>query len=173
MATELAAHSVPLLDRTDRTRRLVQHGAILGGILLFVVTIGLVDSPGGRPLAIGAIVAGFALLAVASRIAQAWEVPYKGHQIRFVNNPILGEKLFIDDELAGKGQIGHQSEIRATLARGDGIGDVIIVRTAAGLLSFRCAIVALPAEPRDPARPTALSDEALLQEVRRRGLGGP
>jgi hypothetical protein len=160
---------VTLLDETDRTRRRLQHGAILVGILLLLVTLGLLD-PAVRPWGIASLAAGFSLLGAATRIDQEWSVDYKGHRVRYVNNPILGEKLFIDGERAGTGKIGIRSEIRAPIKQGDGAGDVIVARTTAGLMSFRCVIDAEPANPAD-AVPPGLTDAVLLQEVRRRGLG--
>ena len=159
-----------LLDAIDRTRRPAQHGAILAGILLLLATLAFLDPPDRRPLAAASAAAGLTLLGIATRISQRWDVRYKGHHIRYVNNAMTGERLWIDDRLAGKGSIGIKSEIRATLTGGDGRGEVIVARSIAGFLTFRCRIVAEPAAPQDAAAAGALSDAALLDEVRRRGL---
>ena len=71
-----------LLDAIDRTRRPAQHGAILAGILLLLATLGLLDPPGRRPVAAATAAAGLALLGVATRISQRWDVSYKDHRIR-------------------------------------------------------------------------------------------
>lgn len=159
-----------LLDQTDRRRRLLQHGAILGGILLLAPVAALIDVPGHWSFAIATMAAGLLLLAIATTIKQRWTVDYKGHVIKFENNPIRGERLFIDGELAGKGKIGYRSEIRGVLRGGDGSGEAIVASTTAGLLSFHCRIVAERVEPPAAARSASLTDTELLDEVRRRGL---
>ncbi len=159
-----------LLDVTDRTRRPLQHGAVLAGIAVLLFAGAVANRPGGIALALWMIAAGLALSGVAAAIQQQWTVTYKGHDVRFQNNPFLGEKLFIDNALAGKGKIGFRSETRAVVAAGSGAGDTIIVRTEAGLLTLRCRITALVPDASDGI-PSAVSDEELLAEVRRRGLG--
>jgi hypothetical protein len=167
--TDRPNDQVTLLDAIDRTRRPVQHGAILAGILLLLATLGFLDPPDRRPLAYASLAAGLTLLGIATRISQRWTVSYKGHHIRYVNNALTGERLWIDDRPAGKGTLGIKSEIRSTLTDGDGRGDVIVARSIAGLLTFRCRIVVEPAA-RQEAAAVGLSDAALLDEVRRRGL---
>lgn len=158
-----------LLDAIDRTRRPAQHGAILAGILLLLATLAFLDPPDRRPFAAASAAAGLTLLGIATRISQRWDVRYKGHHIRYVNNAMTGERLWVDDRLAGKGTIGIKSAIRATLTDGEGRGDVIVSRSIAGFLTFRCRIVVEPAAQQDAAA-AGLSDAALLDEVRRRGL---
>lgn len=158
-----------LLDVTDRIRRRLQHGAVLAGVLVLMFAGALAKRPGGIALALGMIAGGLALFGVAAVIKQKWAVTYKGHEIRFENNPFLGEKLFIDDQLAGKGKIGYRSESRGVIAAGEGAGDTIIASTEAGLLRLHCRITAHVPEAAD-AVPLAVSDEQLLAEVRRRGL---
>jgi hypothetical protein len=161
--------TITLLDETDRTQRRLQHGAVLGGIVLLASTLALLDPPGRRPWALVTAATGLALLAVAMRIDQRWTVTHKGHQVRFVNNPMRGEKLFIDDAHVASGKLGIRSEIRGAITHGDGIGDVVVVRTVARLLTFRCRIDVEPAD--SGGVPRGVSDAALLDEVRRRGLG--
>lgn len=116
------------------------------------------------------MVRGLLLLGLAATVKQRWSLDYKGHAILFENNPILGERLFIDQELAGNGKIGYRSEIRGVLRQGDGAGETILVRTTAGLLSFHCRIVAEPAASRQAAPAASLTDAELLEEVQRRRL---
>ena len=158
-----------LLDVTDTTRRRLQHGAVLAGVLVLMFAGALAKRPGGIALALGMVATGFALFGIAAVIKQNWAVTYKGHAIRFENNPFLGEKLFIDDQLAGKGKIGYRSESRGVIAAGDGAGDTIIASTEAGSLRLHCRITTHVPEAAD-AVPLAVSDEQLLAEVRRRGL---
>lgn len=158
-----------LLDVTDRTRRRLQHGAVFAGVIILMVAGAVAKRPGGIPLALWMIAAGLALFGVAAVTRQKWTVTYKGHDIRYENNPFLGEKLFIDNQFAGKGKTGYRSEMRGVIAAGDGTGDTIVVRTEAGLLALHCRMTAQMPEAADAVSP-AVSDEQLLAEVRRRGL---
>jgi hypothetical protein len=151
-----------LLDATDRRLRLLQHGAIFGAVGLLALASRVVDANFGWGIAI--ILAGLTLVAVASRAVQRWEVDYRGHRIEFRNNPLSGEKLFIDGALAAKGTLGVTSVMRATIPSGDGMGDEIVARTKAGLTQFHCRIEAVSASG------LPVSDDQLLAEVRRRGL---
>jgi len=159
-----------LLDVTDKTRRPLQHGAVFAGVAVLLFAGAAANRPDGLALALWLIAAGLALFVVAALVKQQWALTYKGHEVRFENNPFLGEKLFIDGALAGKGKIGFKSETGAVISAGDGVGDTVIARTEAGLLTLRCRItVQVPDEA--GAIPTAVSDEQLLAEMRRRGLG--
>src|SRR6187399_1763540 len=73
---------------------------------------------------------------------RVWAVTYKSHEVRYENNPFLGEKLFIANQLAGKGKTGYRSEIRGVIPSGDGAGDAIVAITEAGLLTVHCRITA-------------------------------
>ncbi|HEY7500534.1 MAG TPA: hypothetical protein VH740_18575 [Vicinamibacterales bacterium] len=151
-----------LLDVTDARKRLIQHGAVIAGILILLVA----GAAAGRsiPLSLALIVAGLALFTVTATTSQKWVVDYKGRSIAYENNAFFGEKLFVDGELVAKGKIGVKSEMRATIASGEAAGDEIVSRSTAGLLRFRCRI---HASPRASMR---ASDEQLMAEVRRRGL---
>jgi hypothetical protein len=157
-----------LLDVTDRTRRIGQHSAVFAGIAVLLIAGAVAKRPDSLVLAVWMIGGGLALMGAASLIKQRWTLNYKGHELRFENNPFLGEKLLIDNKLAGKGKVGFRSETRAVISDGDGIGDTVIVRTEAGLFTLRCRITV--ETPEATAVPPAVSDEQLLAEVRRRGL---
>jgi hypothetical protein len=159
-----------LLDVTDRTRRVVQHGAVFAGIAVLLLAKAAANRPGGLALTLWMMAAGLALFVMAAFIKQKWMVVYKGHGVRYENNPFLGEKPFIDNKIGGKGKVGYRSEMRAVIPAGDGVGDSVIARTEAGLLSLRCRIYAQGADAAGGVPPT-VSDDALLAEVRRRGLG--
>lgn len=158
-----------LLDVTDKTHRVLQHGAVLAGVVVLLFARVAADRADGVAFALGMIAVGLALFGAAAVVKQKWGVTYKDHDVRFENNPFLGEKLFIDNQLAGKGKLGFRSETRGVIAAGDGAGDTVIVRTEAGLFTFRCRITVHALEAAD-AVPPAVSDEQLLAEVRRRGL---
>jgi len=158
-----------LLDVTDRKLRPLQHGVVLAGVVVLLVAGAAAKRPEGIALTLWMIAGGLALIGAAAAIRQKWAVTYKGHDVRFENNPLLGEKLFIDNTSSGKGKLGYRSEIRAVIASGEGAGDTVIARTEAGLLTLRCRITA-----EGPGGlvgvPSAVSDEQLLAEARRRGL---
>lgn len=160
-----------LLDVTDRTRRPLQHGAVLAGVLVLLFAKVVANRPGGIALTLWMMAVGFALFVVAAVIKQKWTVTYKGHEVRYENNPFRGEKLFIDNQRAVKGKVGYRSEMRGVIAAGDGTGDTIIARTEAGLLTLHCRITALEAEAPGGV-PSVLSDDQLFAEVRRLGLAG-
>ena len=166
----MSKHEETLLAATDTKRRLLQHGAMLGGVALLVAAGVLVNMPDSLSVTLAAILLGLVLFIVAAGIKQRWEVSHKGHPIRFENNPILGEKLFIDGELVARGKLGYRSETRGDIKAGDGVGDQIIARSEAGFLDFRCRITVEPAEGLRDMVPEKASDERLLEEVRRRGL---
>lgn len=136
-----------LLDSTDRARRLLQHGAIWLGIgFLIVAGAVLKRSIEGSAGAIGGAAAGAGLLVMASGFAvrQKWTLDYKGHQIRFQNDPFRGERLFIDDRMLAKGGLGRRMVLLAVVPGGEGAGDRIVATSDAGFTSFRCRIVAEP-----------------------------
>lgn len=136
-----------LLDRTDRAQRALQHGPVLAGIVLLVATVPLVNTPGRFGAGVAALGAGLLAILAACFAKQRWRVVYKGHEIRFENNPFVGEKLFIDGEIAAKGQLGFRSEMQAAVQSGEGAGDRIYVIADSGLFSFRCRISVEEARP--------------------------
>ena len=158
---------VTLLDERQTAKRLLQHVPVLAGIALLILTSALVNNRPTFNWGLLTLALGLAALAVAGFIEQRWEVTYKGHRIRYRNNPYMGEKLFVDDRLAAKGKIGIHSEMRATIASGDGAGETIVAQSKAGLVAFRCRIfVEGPS-----AAAIGLSNDQLLAEIQRRGLG--
>jgi hypothetical protein len=134
-----------LLDATDTRLRLIQHGGMLGSLVLLALGLLLIVM-GGRmameKMTVGVwmmFVGGVGLIAV-SRVKQRWEVHYRGHIIRLVNSAFRGEGLFIDDVLVARGGLGARSELRGLIRHGDAAGDEIMVRCEPALLSFRCRI---------------------------------
>lgn len=151
-----------LLDETDVARRLIQHGAIVAGIVVLASAVPFADRQLGLTVALIAV--GLSLILLSASVSQRWDVEYAGHRIRFVNNPLRGEHLFIDGVRVAKGQLGLRSELRATLAS----GETLTVIAEAGLVSFRCRMFVEPAGA--PAEAGVLSDAALLAEIQRRGI---
>lgn len=158
-----------LLDVTDTTRRRWQHGLVVAGVGVLLFAKAAADR--GLPMLVLLMLAGFALFGIAATIKQRWSVSYKGHDVRYENNPLSGERLFIDTQPTAKGKLGYRSEMRSVIANGDGAGDTIVVHTEAGLFAFRCRITARPAA--SGGVPASVSDDQLLAELRRRGLGQP
>ena len=136
------------------------------GVLILIAASGLVNNPSTFTWGLAAIGLGLAALAATAFIEQRWEVSYRGHRIRYVNNPYTGEKLFVDDQLAARGKIGIKSEMRATITSGDGQGDIVVAQSLAGLVQFRCKIFVEPASMAG----IELTNDELLAEVQRRGL---
>jgi len=135
-----------LLDATDTGRRVLQNGLVFDGILMFVVAGVLLRGPDNLSLA-GGVVAAFGVvsLIVAFFVKLRWTVVYKGHTIRFENDPYRGERLFIDDDLVAKGGLGVRMVLQDSIKQGAGTGDRITAVSEAGLVRFRCRITATPA----------------------------
>ena len=162
MTTPMNSPAVTLLDETDVVKRLTQHSATLLGIVVLLSAAKVADRNTRLSLAI--IGVGLALLVVPALVRQIWEVAYKGQRIRFVNNPLSGENLFVDGVRVARGKLGFHTETRAVLSS----GDTLKVVADAGLFTFRCRIFVEPVPV--VAGSSALSDEQLLAEVRRRGI---
>lgn len=137
----------PLLDETDTSQRVRQHALILGGIvdmfLGLALATGMVSyNPVVRIGGVAIIAGGVALVLLASRIRQRWEVEHEGHHIRFENDPIFGEKLFIDEHLVARGGLGFSKRLEGDVRSGAGAGDRIVALSEARVTSFRCRIEA-------------------------------
>ena len=139
--------STSLLDAVDRGRRILQHGLVLLGVvllalsgLLFRKTHAGLSAPGAVAGIVGvaAILAGFV-------VKIRWRVAYRGHEIRFENDPFRGEALFIDGAACARGKMVRRNTLTGVVASGDGAGDRIVAQSEAGYLAFRCRIDAEPA----------------------------
>jgi hypothetical protein len=87
------------LKATDTAGRLLQHGSTLAGVMLLVLAIPMfAQGRGFSALGTAAVALGLVALVCGLRVKICWEVLYKGHTIRFENDPLVGEKLFIDGE---------------------------------------------------------------------------
>ncbi len=99
-----------------------------------LVTVGFITYMAGdvpRALSIVALLAGVVGLVVAGSIRQRWEVVYRGHQIRFENSPLTGERLFLDGGMVSRGGVGMKMELRAPIRVGEGAGDEIMALVGA------------------------------------------
>lgn len=130
-----------LVDDTDRTVRWKQLVAMACSTIL-VSSAGAVFALGRGPVwaPILALVAGLAGIVIAGGIRQRWELSYKGHDIRFENSPLTGERLYLDGGLVARGGVGSKIEIRAPIRVGDGAGEEIMALVDAGVLGFRLRI---------------------------------
>ena len=88
------------------------------------------------------IVAGGLLAMLVFRYPIGWTVSYKGHRIRFFNHPILGERLYIDDQLADRGRLGFNVTMRGTIESGAGAGERITAQSRCTFVAVSCRIVA-------------------------------
>lgn len=137
----------PLLDETDTRQRVRQHVLIFAGILDMFLGIALAAgmvsyNPVVRIAGVAIVAGGVAVLLLASRIRQRWEVSHEGHVIRFENDPIFGEKLFIDEHLVARGGLGFSKRLEGEIRSGRGGGDRIVALSEARFTSFRCRIEA-------------------------------
>jgi serine/threonine protein kinase len=128
-----------LLDEADVRKRVWQHtGMLLGGFVFIGAAVCFVMA--GMYSQIGLMLLGLILFLLAAATKQRWVVRYKGHRIRFENDHIRAEKLFLDDGLVARGGWGYRMELRAPIKVGEGAGDEIVALSEAGLFSFRCRI---------------------------------
>lgn len=136
-----------LLEASDTGRRWIQTIVPLLGILLGAGGVSMwVRAGGGASVpAVSATVIGIVLIVMSLRTIITWDVSYKGHAIRFQNDPCLAERLFIDSQLVARGGIGLHMVLTAPLTAGAGGGEIIRVTSRAGLFSLSCRIVAVPA----------------------------
>jgi hypothetical protein len=136
-----------LLDVSDSGRRWIQTIVPIVGTILGALGVAMWFRADGGPgvVAVSATVIGIVLVVVSLRTIITWEVSYKGHAIRFQNDPCLAERLFVDDQLVARGGVGVHMVLSGTIATGDGAGTTITARSRAGLFSFSCRIVAVPA----------------------------
>lgn len=135
----------PLLDETDTRQRAKQHMLILAALadmfLGVALAVGMVSyNPMVRVAGLALIGGGVFMALLASRIRQRWEIGYEGHRIRFENDPIFGEKLFIDDHLVARGGLGFSRRLEGDIPSGGGAGDRIVALSEARFTSFRCRI---------------------------------
>lgn len=127
-----------LLDTTDRKTRLLQLGLMAGcGLLAGFATVFLLTDALPTFVAVLVLAVSVSLLVVAAGIKQRWEIEYRGHRIRFENSPVTGERLYLDEGLVARGQVGMKVELRAPIRVGEGAGDTIVALADAGMREFR------------------------------------
>lgn len=161
---------IVLLDVTDTRKRFAQHGLLLGGSAVLAIDSVFMKAGHVTPEALGALFVGLAMIGAAAFVHQRWSVTHRGHRIDYRNNPLLGERLYVDGKRAAKGQAGVHSTMSATIENGDGQGDMIVSRSIANLWRFRCTISADPAMGGFYRGAERIPDEQLMAEVKRRGL---
>ena len=119
------------------------------GTVLGAIGVAMWVRAGGGPsvVAVSTTVIGLLLIAVSLRSVIAWDVTYKGHAIRFQNDPCFAERLSIDGQLVARGGVGYVMVLSGTIPSGDGAGETIRATSRAGVLSFSCRIVAISPGP--------------------------
>jgi hypothetical protein len=157
-----------LLDETDRAARRYQHFLLLGGIAWIVlgVILALLPMPVLLPISLVLGIGGIAMMVAASRNRQQWEIEYLGHSLRFENSVYTSGRLIIDGKTMAAGGVGLSTKLSARIPRGLGEGDRIVVKTNAGLLSFRCRIFV---EPKAASAPVSYADAKLTIGTKRLG----
>jgi len=138
-----------LLEAADTRRRAIQTIVPMAGVLLGAAGVAMWFRAGGGPsvIAVSSTVIGIALIAVSLRSVIAWDVTYKGHAIRFQNDPCFAEQLFIDGQRVARGGVGYVMLLSGTIPAGEGAGEQIRATSRAGLFSFSCRIVAISPGP--------------------------
>ena len=136
-----------LLEASDTGRRWIQTLMPLVGTGLGAAGVSMWFRADGGPtmLAVSATVIGIAVIVWSLRTIITWDVSYKGHAIRFQNDPCLAERLFIDGQLVARGGVGIHMVLSAPLPSGAGAGEIIKVTSRAGIFSLSCRIVAVSA----------------------------
>ena len=134
---------VVLLDEETRSRRILQviTQASFGPL---VVMGTLLTLTGGTFTTIGLVFLAACVILVGHELRSplGWEVAYKGHQIRFRNHPVFGERLYIDGALADRGRFGFEVTLRGTIERGRGAGERITAQISGNFTRLACRIVA-------------------------------
>lgn len=135
---------VLLLDASNTGGRIVQAVLPLIGTLLGAVGVAMLFRAGGgiSAVSVSLTLVGIALIVVSLRQVIGWNVSYKGHSIRFENDPCSGERLYIDGQLVDRGGVGIHMVLMGKVASDDGVGDVIKAASRAGI-PFHVRIVAL------------------------------
>jgi hypothetical protein len=138
----------PLLDETDTKTRVRQHALLMLGVAASLAGVSLTingaltDVPRTLITGLVLLLLGIALHFVAARTIQLFETSYKGHRVRFTNNPLTAERLFIDGQQVARGGFGFVMRLEGMIPAGDGAGDKIIATSEARLTHFRCRIEA-------------------------------
>jgi|GEM_PF-943701 len=144
-AAEPGSGTTLLLDETDRSARQFQHLFLCGGLIWIVLGIvWVLVFPRNLPIAPAMWIGGVAMLVMASRHRQQWEVDYRDHVIRFENGIYTSGRLMIDGSVVASGGVGFQTELSGRIPRGSGAGHRIVAKTHAGFRSFRCQLFAEP-----------------------------
>jgi hypothetical protein len=148
-----------LLEVADTRQRPIQTIVPMAGVLLGAAGVAMWVRAGGGAsvMAVSSTVIGIALIVVSLRTAVAWDVSYKGHAIRFQNDPCFAERLFIDGQLVARGGVGYVMVLSGTIPSGEGAGETIRATSRAGILSFSCRLVAVPPGPAEAGHYDALS----------------
>jgi hypothetical protein len=138
-----------LLEVADTRQRPIQTIVPMAGVLLGAAGVSMLVRAGGGPtvVAVSTTVIGLVLLAVSLRSVIAWDVTYKGHAIRFQNDPCFAEQLYIDGQRVARGGVGYMMVLSGTIPSGEGAGETIRATSRAGILSFSCRIVAISPGP--------------------------
>jgi hypothetical protein len=133
-----------LLDATARWRRIAQTFAQGAAAAMIVAGLMLLRKPTPTTTAIAFVLIGLGVVIafVELRYPLGWTVGYKGHQIRFTNHPLFGERLFIDGALVDRGRIGMNVTLRGTIEKGAGAGERITAEIKCAFLSLSCRMVA-------------------------------
>jgi hypothetical protein len=133
-----------LLDRTWTSRRVLQVATQAAAVPLLVLGLTLMGRSGTTATlaGLGILALLMALIAAEIRFPLAATVIHKDHPIRFSNNPVFGERLYIDGALVDKGGIGFNMTLRGTIESGAGAGERITAHVQCRFDRVTCVLVA-------------------------------
>jgi hypothetical protein len=136
-----------LLDTHETRKRVLQNGLPLVGMALVLAGSAVIIGPTQAYLqGFLGVALGLVLMAWAPRVLVRWSLQYKGHEIRFENSVIFGERLFIDDTRITSGIFGYRKSLQGIIRSGDGKGDRVTAESEAGLTIFKIRILVEPAD---------------------------
>jgi len=126
-----------LLDASNTGGRIIQTVLPLMGTLLSAVGVAMMFRANGGVTAssVSLTVVGIVVIALSMRHVVGWDVSYKGHTVRFENDPCSGEHLYIDGQLVDRGGVGYQFVLSGRIPS----GEVIRATSRAGI-PFHCRI---------------------------------
>ena len=131
-----------LLDAHDSVRRLLQNTLPLAGTALLLAGIAVIVSRHATMQGAIGMALGAGMLLTTPFVLVSFEVPYKGHVIRFEHHVVFGERLYIDGVRFTSGVLGYRKTLRGVIRSGEGEGDRISAECEAGLTIFSVRIVA-------------------------------
>ena len=129
-----------ILDARARWLRIAHVIGQTTAIPLFIAGVSWVSRGDWVLLGAAFVLASLAMAVAVLRRPLGWTVSYKGHQIRFFNHPIFGERLYIDGVLVDSGRVGFNVTLRGTIESGAGAGERITAEVRCSFVRLECRL---------------------------------